>query len=317
MTEWPVPLVDELARREHFGYGGERDSAAEPAALASLALTAWGRQQAAQRPLAWLARAQQRRGVVGVRGRGHDAPWPTALALLAWRWVLQQRTTFDPELADRIRRATDSLLSLRGKRGEHTRDLVGHDASLVAWSWVEGTHSWLEPTALAVMALKSEGLSDHPRTREAVRLLLDRQLPDGGCNYGNTTVLGQVLRPHPQPSAMTLLALVGEPSHPRITRSLDYLHRVYPQVTASVSLSWIVLGLAAYDALPPGAEERLQAAFTRYPSGTCPPYIASLLALAALGPLSPLIRLPREGHGAVAGRPSARQHASLTAESVP
>ena len=33
------------------------------------------------------------------------------------------------------------------------------------------------------------------RTREGVRLLRDRLLPDGGCNYGNTTVLGQTLSP--------------------------------------------------------------------------------------------------------------------------
>ena len=41
-------------------------------------------------------------------------------------------------------------------------------------------------------------------------VLLDRQLPGGGLNYGNTYVLGQLMRPHVQPTGIALLALAGE-----------------------------------------------------------------------------------------------------------
>jgi len=50
----------------------------------------------------------------------------------------------------------------------------------------------------------------HPRADEAVQLMLDRILPGGGCNYGNTIVLDQLLRPHIQPTGIVLLALAGD-----------------------------------------------------------------------------------------------------------
>ena len=57
--------------------------------------------------------------------------------------------------------------------------IVGHDPRLVGWPWVDGTHSWLEPTALAILALCRAGLADHPRVNAGIELILDRAL-DGG-----------------------------------------------------------------------------------------------------------------------------------------
>ena len=98
----------------------------------------------------------------------------------------------------------------RQRRGDQEQLLVGHDTTLQGWPWVVGTHSWVEPTAINVLALRSAGQAGHPRCREAVKLLLDRQLPEGGWNYGNTTVLGHVLRPQVQPTGLALAALAGE-----------------------------------------------------------------------------------------------------------
>ena len=39
---------------------------------------------------------------------------------------------------------------------------LGHDSTLIGWPWVEGTHSWIEPTAWAVLALKSVGTESAP-----------------------------------------------------------------------------------------------------------------------------------------------------------
>ena len=89
---------------------------------------------------------------------------------------------------------------------------------------MSGTHSWVEPTAINVLALRSADQAGHPRCREAVKLLLDRQLPEGGWNYGNTTVLGHVLRPQVQPTGLALAALAGETDiRPKVHRSLDLL----------------------------------------------------------------------------------------------
>ena len=57
-------------------------------------------------------------------------------------------------------------------------------------------------------------------------LLLDRQLPSGGCNYGNTSVLGQMLRPHVQPTCVALLALAKEQDQgSRIAKSVSWLRK--------------------------------------------------------------------------------------------
>ena len=39
----------------------------------------------------------------------------------------------------------------------------------LGWPWVDGTHSWVEPTALALLVMGREGLSGHSRAREGVR----------------------------------------------------------------------------------------------------------------------------------------------------
>jgi hypothetical protein len=171
------------------------------------------------------------------------------------------------------------------------KKIIGHDATLVGWPWVTGTHSWIEPTALAVVALKANGLNEHPRSREGVRLLHDRLLPDGGCNYGNTTVLGQTLRPHVQPTGLALLALFGHGDQDgRIARSLEYLEREVNGDTAAASLAYAIWALARYGKAPPNAREWLAAAARRKATLESPLRMALLLlADAALecGPGAP------------------------------
>ncbi|MGH7194374.1 MAG: hypothetical protein ACREJM_12715, partial [Candidatus Saccharimonadales bacterium] len=95
---------------------------------------------------------------------------------------------------------------------------------------------------------------DHPRTREAVTLLLDRLLPQGGCNYGNTSVFGRVLRPHLEPSGLTLAALAGESDNSqRVAKTRDYLRRSLSENVGGVSLAYGLLGLTAHGRRPPEA----------------------------------------------------------------
>jgi hypothetical protein len=144
---------------------------------------------------------------------------------------------------------------------------------------VAGTHSWIEPTALHVRALKNAGYTGHPRVREAVRMLLDRLLPGGGCNYGNTWVLGQLLRPHVQPTGIALVALAGETdSRGRIAASLDYLDRQPGDRLGAASLSWAVLALAAHQRPVDGHGEWIDAAAQR---NRHVPHRRALLILAA------------------------------------
>ncbi|MBI2823563.1 MAG: hypothetical protein HYX69_02595 [Planctomycetia bacterium] len=290
--------LDFLDGQTAWSYHPGSAPASEPTAWAALALAAYGRQAAAQRARDGLAAAQTSSGAVGVRRDGASPGWPTPLAILAWNLVSPTRDGLgsdaasseptDREHAAASGRAVQWLLSIRGNTSGRP-PYTGHDTTLAGWPWVEGTHSWIEPTALSVLALKAVGQGDHPRTQEAERLLLDRLLAGGGCNYGNTVVLGQELLPHVQPTGLALLALVGskDPSG-RVERSLAWLEGSLSSATAPASLAYGLMGLAAYDRWPVDADAWLAAAAARSLAGGSSLELA-LVALARLRSDGPLV----------------------------
>jgi hypothetical protein len=272
---WQRELWDRLEASTPGGYFARGEAASEPTALAGLALAAAGRREAAQAAGDWLVSQQSEAGTVGVTATRPTPCWPTALAILHWRRLDDQRR-FGPA----IDRAVAWSLAERGRTHER-RPHAGHDTTLVGWSWAAETHSWLEPTAMFVLALKAVGQSQHPRTREAVRLMIDRLLPEGGCNYGNTIVLGQELLPHLEPTGLVLTALADEPTaDPRLERSLAYLERELTADTPTASLAYGLLGLAAHNRTPSEQAIWLEAAYRRTVQQGASPFKSALIALA-------------------------------------
>jgi hypothetical protein len=136
------------------------------------------------------------------------------------------------------------------------------------------------------MALRAAGCDkDQPRVAEAVRMLLDRQLPDGGWNYGNTVVFGQKLYPMPDMTGMALSALSGLVSYVDVAKSVEYLRAEAPGLRTPFSLGWCLLGLGSWGSRPSEAEALILNCLAR--QGECGPYdtIAySLLVSAFLKP---------------------------------
>jgi len=188
--------------------------------------------------------------------------------------------------------------------------LLGHNTRLVAWPWVEGTHSWIEPTAFSVLALKAAGFGGHGRTREGIAMLVDRQLPTGGCNYGNTSVMGHQLRPQVQLTSLAVLALAGEASAvDTLPRSLAYLRRHLTPQTTPVSLAWGLQALSAHRSTPRDAPLWLARAANRELNEPLPStHRLALLALAAAGPVSPW--LPA-AHGRSQGFGDVQRHPAV------
>ncbi|MBC8357268.1 MAG: hypothetical protein H8E66_35305 [Planctomycetes bacterium] len=272
---WHDKVIDELRRKPCCGYHADARPATEPTSLCAIALAANGETAAANQATEWLDSLQAADGSLGIR-QGETTPrWPTSLAIPAWTVVDATRYT------KQIAAAIGWTLSTHGERIEPTED-IGHDTQLVAWPWVEGTHSWIEPTALHVRALKVRGHDMHPRTREAIKMLIDRQLPTGGCNYGNTEVLGQALLPHVQPTGLAMLALAGESDlDGRIDKSLTYLKQTLSAQTTTASLCWGLMGLSAHDQRPKHADLWLESAYGRTIRHDRSPHKLALLALAA------------------------------------
>jgi len=203
-----------------------------------------------------LAQSQSEDGSITIAPDLVHAFWPTPLAVLAWsgsRHHEMQRA-----------KAVEFLLQTGGTHWpRHLNKAVGHDTSLRGWPWIAGTHSWVESTALSIIALDVAGHQNHPRVKEAATMLVDRQLPNGGWNYGNTTIFGMELRPSPEYTGAALGALAGRvPAH-TVARSIEYLRQDVSQRRTPIALGWGVLGLSAWDQKPENTTDRIAATLAR------------------------------------------------------
>ncbi|MBN1341191.1 MAG: hypothetical protein JXQ73_00850 [Phycisphaerae bacterium] len=217
-----------------------------------------------QQGLAWLAGVAAKDGSVPITSAVPSAAWPTAIAALAWlRAGRQLGHTYNAH----VERALAWLLALKGLIIQPDPTVYGHDTTLQGWPWIAETHSWVEPTAYAILALRAAGKADHPRVREGVKLLLDRALPGGGWNYGNKRILANELRPFPATTGIALAALAPEPVGEQLKPSIDYATRELGRIRAPFTMAWGLIGLTAWDARPPAAQEWLQACAARSMKG--------------------------------------------------
>lgn len=226
-------------------------------AWAVIALTALGaetdlREVACQR----LAARQLADGRVSISPEHPESFWPTPLAILAW-----QDTPACKEAQDR---AVSFLLATSGLLLKKDPEAIfGHNPELKGWPWRSETSCWSEPTAMAMMALQVAGYDCHLRVVEATRMLMDRQIPDGGWNYGNTTVFGQVLHPMPESTGMVLTALEHKVSRKAVQKSIAFLEDRVADLKTPWSLGWTLLGLGAWGSRPASAEDLIEVCLAR------------------------------------------------------
>jgi hypothetical protein len=185
-------------------------------------------------------------------GDDSDGAWVTSLAVIALRDVV-------PAISARLQ-GFRWLVNCTGKEANwfwkwkfRTADRhVRFNPDKFGWPWVPDTVSWVVPTAFAVLALNQlpcscGGLEQAPfRVERGVGMLLDRACPGGGWNAGNGVVYGVAVAPHPDDTAIALLALTEHRRHPIVQRGIQYLESVAPSLTAPWSLAWTVLALAAF-----------------------------------------------------------------------
>lgn len=205
-----------------------------------------------------------------------NAFWPTPIALLAWHGISQFNQA--------INRAVNFLFETSGNHTpKDPASIVAHDTSIKGWPWIEATHAFVHPTAITLLALETMGYSTHPRFQEGIGLLMNRQLPHGGWNYGNTLVYGKELRPFVETTGIALTALAGHVERDRVANSIRYLVERIETCRTPLSLVWALFGLGAWGQLPAAGldciEETLQKQ-TKYGS-----YGTSLLSMLLLAHL--------------------------------
>jgi hypothetical protein len=122
---------------------------------------------------------------------------------------------------------------------------VRFDPAKTGWPWVPGTVSWVAPTALGLLACSAWNHRS-PRIASGVAMLLDRACPSGGWNAGNAIVFGVELDPHPDFTAMALLALRDPALKREVIGGLDYLARRITAVRSAYTLAWATMALHAH-----------------------------------------------------------------------
>lgn len=275
-------VISRLAQNQRgdggFSYSPTCAAAAEPTALAAIALLdpKTGEQDRAKRAMNWLRTAQRPDGSVPVSSFPDPPSWTTSLAILAWHAASNRE-----DYRDSIRAAADWLIGNQGLTSSVQLNEGQHDATIVGWSWVDGTHSWVEPTAYAVLALRSIGQATHSRSRDGMRLLRDRALPSGGWNYGNSTVLANTLRPFPETTGVALAALSDLEKSDTIEKSLVFLEAELPRIRSPLALGWGLIGLRQWNRRPAQAAHWLDEAVVESASRPANAQHDALLFLAA------------------------------------
>jgi hypothetical protein len=275
-----------------FPYHSGEEARPDATAWAIISMSAYEFDpESCNRGRAYLASQQADDGRVSISFSHPEASWPTPLAIFAWESI--------PQYQEAQSRAVDYLIGFTGRHFP-TPDLsiIGHDTAILGWPWIADTHSWVVPTSLALLALKMMGLSTHPRAIAGQQMLINRQLTNGGWNFGSTTVFRRELHPLPECSAIALQALAGTTPIREVKRSLDYLLHELPHLRTPISLGWALLGLGAWGLKPANTEELAMASLQlqeRYGPYPLPSLALLLCAVKASHGLHSLFRsLPQE-----------------------
>lgn len=149
-------------------------------------------------------------------GVGASLPWLETADLGFADLLVPAALGATPGAEALIAASVQRILALRGVTWPDDRSSeVPVETAIAAWPWVDGTFSWSEPTAYAVLSLKKAGQGAHPRALDGVVILKDRQCPDGGWNFGNPVAFGRPLDSDIAPTAWASLALGAGPEADR------------------------------------------------------------------------------------------------------
>lgn len=279
LTDLQADLLTRVRPNGGFGNRCDDPYRADATAWGVIALSSINASMKYIQPaIARLTADQRSDGCIGISSDHPEAFWPTSLAILA----LLGLSHYSQYQA----RAIQFLLETTGRHWEKSgSNPMAHNPALKGWPWIAETHSWVEPTALSMIALRAVGYAGHPRIEEATRMLMDRQLPHGGWNCGNTIVFGQELRPAPESTGTALHALTGLIPRKEVQLSLDYLSKEITRLHTPIALGWSLLALNSWAVPVPNAPRLITDCLER--QERYGPYDTTSLCLLVLPLVSP------------------------------
>lgn len=201
-------LISNQSEDGGWGYLPGQSSAVEPTSIAVLGLEdKEGANDNYDRGFDWLIAAQNKDGGWGIGTADRTSGWQSTWALIALA-----NGDIDPRI---IQDAVDWILTFEAFKytdtltQEQYKNLFSIDQNLTGWPWRPGEASWVEPTALSLIALASARDSNysHEKVDEAVRYLNDRRCSIGGWNVGSPSMFSKDVPPRTHTTALALMGL--------------------------------------------------------------------------------------------------------------
>ncbi len=236
-------LVEVQNKDGGWSYLQNRLSRVEPTAWIVLGLNAHAKElgtESRDRALQWLVEAQSSDGSYLSVPEVGSSVWTTAPALLALEGI--NRAT------DRaaMKKAFLSLLQQKAKTVHKKDDPL---SDLEAWGWNTSAFSWVEPTCLAILALKGFSKTEtnekadefHRRISQGESVILSRRCKDGGWNYGNFGNSDYALSSFPVPTALVLLTLQKSMDPAMLLETWKRLEELQQNEASLLSLSWAII----------------------------------------------------------------------------
>jgi hypothetical protein len=140
------------------------------------------------------------------------------------------------------------LLEWKSEYLEEKENTNQIDTTIIGWSWISSTFSWVQPTSMAVLALKKAGQGSSKRVKDGEKLLLNRVCRAGGWNCGNPIIFERVMEPWPTDTAIALFALQDVPeAGDAIERGLAVIEEKAPEASSTLSLALGLLSLNIFE----------------------------------------------------------------------
>lgn len=244
MISDPLPFLRATQSAEGgWGYQPGRAAIVEPTSAVLLALNL--RHQEAElhrRAASWLISTQHPDGSWGINAADTQGGWMTAWAVWALAEARQDLRAVEAGVQWLLDEPVLQLSNLDDLTlGEK---IAGIDFSLRGWSWQPGEASWVEPTALTILAIVSAGQAEAARLSEAARYLVNRRCPGGGWNVGNPIMFGSYLPARALPTALGLMALAKIAPHAILEEDFAALQATALAEDSAMALAWAVWALA-------------------------------------------------------------------------
>ncbi|MBI5651730.1 MAG: hypothetical protein HZC40_14995 [Chloroflexi bacterium] len=230
-----------------WGYRVGAMSFVEPTAAALIALrdeNTFTLSEVEGRARDFLIAHQHADGGWGIAPMDAESGWMTAWAIRA--------LAHSGGANDAIARGAQWLLATQVLRVEESanraqiKQLLAIDSTLRGFPWQPGDASWVQPTALAILALVAAGQRDHARVREGIEYLFDRASARGGWNVGNPWMIGKAMPVTIQDTALALSALRSvqiAASDARVIAALAFVRAASARVTTAAELTWTLVAL--------------------------------------------------------------------------